>query len=110
LLGGRLIITDNGEDVQLQTDRLPLPLDRLADGVAVDEGVRRVGLESETALPVRPQPETLTVLGGQPDLVQELVGLRHIQGGPLGAPLLPREVHAFVVTARRAGNAGTEEE
>src|SRR5258705_5738195 len=78
-------------DVGLDADLLPLLLDHLGDLRVGDEGARRgLQLEAEPPLAVGAQPIALAVLLGEAGLVEELIGLLDVEGGPLLAPLRPR--------------------
>ena len=59
---------------------------------------------------VGPQAEALGVLLGQPDLVQQVVRLLEVEGGPLEAPLGPGVLGRAVLGHQRAGRAHPEEE
>ena len=97
--------------IRLDADLLPLLLDHLGDLRVGDEGPRRrLQLDAQPPLAVRPQPVALTVLLRQADLVQQLVGLLRVVRGPLLPPLGSRAVRRAVCRDDGAGDADPEPE
>src|SRR5207247_4839352 len=85
-------------------DPLPLFLDHLGDLCVWHEGARgRLQLEAQPALAVGAQPIGVTVLLGEPDRVDEPIGLLHVERGPLLAPFRPWPVRRAL---RRRGGYG----
>ena len=90
--------------VGLDADPLPLFLDHLGDLRVWHEGARgRLQLEAQPALAVGAQPIGVTVLLGEPDRVEEPIGLLHVERGPLLAPFRPWTVRQAL---RRRGGSG----
>src|SRR5438128_3186228 len=96
---------------QVDADLLPLLADHLGDLRELNElAAQGHDLDAQPALAVAAQPEALGVLLGQPDLVQHLVGLLHVERGPHLPVLRTRVVLVVVSRHHRARRPRAEPE
>src|SRR5215467_2876909 len=114
LVGGRALEREASLDLlhlQIDSDLLPLLPDHLGDLRVLHElPAERHDLDAQTPLAVATQPVALCVFLRQPDLVEHLVGLLQIEGGPELPVLRTRVVLVVVGGHDGARGAGAEPE